>query len=201
VKKAFAGAKDDAARLHYAQLLSVLGDASGLDVLIAAVESAPALDKGWQYVGMGQFGSSMSPLDTVFYALGRIGDKKATPALVAKLKLLQAGTEFSHFRALASALDRIGDPAAAPALAEVLARPGIRGKAMPAIGAVLDEAKGMNWTSTGERAEALRELFLARALFRCGDAGGLGRKVLEEYTKDLRGHFARHAAAVLDAKK
>ena len=40
------------------------------------VEAAPLLDKGWSYVGMGQFGASMSSLDSLIYAFGRIGDKK-----------------------------------------------------------------------------------------------------------------------------
>jgi hypothetical protein len=42
---------------------------------------------------------------------------------------------------------------------------------------------------------------LARALYRCGDYDGVGRKILEAYTHDLRGHFARHAKAVLEAGK
>ena len=44
---------------------------------------------------------------------------------------------------------------------------------------------------------ALREIALARALYRCGDKDGLGESILKRYTTDLRGHFARHAAAVL----
>ena len=51
------------------------------------------------------------------------------------------------------------------------------------------------------RRESLRELMLARALYRCGDYNGLGRKILETYTHDLRGHLARHAQAVLDEGK
>ena len=47
------------------------------------------------------------------------------------------------------------------------------------------------------RRESLRELMLARALYRCGDREGLGEKILRDYTQDLRGHLARHAAAVL----
>ena len=42
---------------------------------------------------------------------------------------------------------------------------------------------------------------MARALFRCGDYGDLGRTVLTAYTNDLRGHFARHAKAVLEAEQ
>jgi hypothetical protein len=41
-------------------------------------------------------------------------------------------------------------------------------------------------------------LAVARALFRCGDYGDLGRQTLQQYVEDLRGHFARHAKAVLE---
>ena len=51
--------------------------------------------------------------------------------------------------------------------------------------------------SKGMIKEALRELMLARALYLVGDQDGVARKVLEDYTQDLRGHFARHATAVL----
>ena len=51
------------------------------------------------------------------------------------------------------------------------------------------------------RRESIRELMLARALFRCGDWHDQGRKILAAYTHDLRGHLARHAQAVLDAGK
>ena len=49
------------------------------------------------------------------------------------------------------------------------------------------------------RRESLRELLLARALYRCGDHNGLGKKILQQYTQDLRGHLSRHAQAVLEA--
>ena len=45
----------------------------------------------------------------------------------------------------------------------------------------------------------LREITLARALYRCGDHNGLGAAILKEYQSDLRGLFARHATAVLAA--
>ena len=51
------------------------------------------------------------------------------------------------------------------------------------------------------RRESLRELMLARALYRCGDDNGVGEKILREYTQDLRGHLARHAQAVLEEGK
>jgi hypothetical protein len=49
------------------------------------------------------------------------------------------------------------------------------------------------------RTPALREIVLARALYRCGDQGGMAEGILKAYEKDLRGLFARHAAAVLAA--
>ena len=50
---------------------------------------------------------------------------------------------------------------------------------------------------TSTRECSLRELILARALYRCGDYDGLGEKILTQYAQDLRGHYARHALAVL----
>jgi len=48
------------------------------------------------------------------------------------------------------------------------------------------------------RRDSIRELSLARALYRCGDYGGIGEQILRAYTEDLRGHLARHAQAVLN---
>ncbi|UCE47240.1 MAG: hypothetical protein JSW47_16750, partial [Phycisphaerales bacterium] len=50
------------------------------------------------------------------------------------------------------------------------------------------------------RNKSLRELILARALYRCGDYEGLGQRILKEYSRDLRAHYARHAGAVLKKK-
>ena len=198
VKQAYLHAGDDKVKLRWAQVLSVFGDATGLDTIVSGVEAHEKLDKGWTYVGMGQFGASMSPMDSLMYALGRIGDKRAVPVILKKLRQLEPGSEFSHFRAIAMALEKIGDPSAAGPLAEVLSKPGIRGQATRDIqGAIKTAEQHRSWTATAPRANALRELFLARALYRCGDKDGLGKKVLQEYTEDLHGHFARHADAVL----
>ncbi len=50
---------------------------------------------------------------------------------------------------------------------------------------------------TSTRNNSLRELILARALYRCSDHKGLGEKILKQYARDLRGHYSRHAQAVL----
>lgn len=43
-------------------------------------------------------------------------------------------------------------------------------------------------------------LLLARALYRCGDHEGIGERILNEYTSDVRGLFVRHAEAVLEER-
>lgn len=56
-----------------------------------------------------------------------------------------------------------------------------------------------NPTEKRRRLGPLREIVLARALYRCGDWKGLGEEILNEYRQDIRGLFARHAIAVLSA--
>jgi hypothetical protein len=185
-------------RLTYAHVLAVLGDPTGIEQVIAAVGAVDELDEGWHYTGMGQYGYNMSRLDRWIYALGRTGDRRALGPILAKLQLLKPDSAFSHFRAMALALESIGDPAAAAPLAAVLALPGVRGHACPTVEAAVQRAKDSpSWTATEPRSHAIRELMLARALYRCGDQDDLGRTILAEYTGDLRGHLARHADAVL----
>jgi hypothetical protein len=85
----------------------------------------------------------------------------------------------------------MADADAAKPLAELLAKDGMTGFAITQIDS---DAK----TSGNEhRSQPLREIILARALYRCGDYEGVGRQILETYIEDLRGLFAKHAHAVL----
>jgi hypothetical protein len=146
---------------------------------------------------MGQFGMSMSPLDCRIVALGRT---KATAValgpIVDKLEALDPASEFSHCRAVAMALENLAAPEAARPLEALLATPGIAGHAWTDLQTALD-AITESRTDTTTRAASLRELVLARALYRCGDHEGRGRRILEAYSRDVRGHYARHARAVL----
>jgi hypothetical protein len=173
----------------------MMGDATGVPTLISAVEAMPKWDEGWQFRGMGQFGRDMSQLDSYIIAMGRTRDRRALPAILAKAKLLDANHAFSHHRAVALALESIGDPAAVEPLMELLAKPGMTGYAIHTVD-VAAQRPGST-TDTRVRGVSLREIFLARALFRCGDKDGLGKRILTDYQTDLRGHFARHASAVL----
>ncbi|MBM4018619.1 MAG: FAD-dependent oxidoreductase, partial [Planctomycetes bacterium] len=197
IERAYAAAKADDAKLIYAHVLALFGNKTGADTLLARVKSAAAFDKGWNYTGMGQFGRSVSELDQYIIALGRTRDPRAADAILEKVALLDATKEFSHHRACAVALETLGDPRAARPLADLLAKPGMTGHSTVTV----DEAKRIaavgGGTENRPRNESLREIVLARALYRCGDSGGVGKKTLERYAQDLRGHYARHAQAVL----
>ena len=186
-------------RIACAVVLGLMGRPSAAPLLSEAVRRAPVFDKGWNYTGMGQFGRSASELDACLIALGRTRDSGGVDAVLEKLRLLDSAVEFSHHRACAMALESMADPRAAAPLAALLGKPGMSGHAFTS----LEKARagtGAGATETRPRNESLRELVLARALFRCGDSGGLGRRILLEYASDLRGHYASHARAVLEEK-
>ena len=199
LKKAYKVAQTQAHRLVYAHILGMLGDPAGAGTLIREVQSRD-WDKGWNFKGMGQFGESMSELDSLIVALGRTGDKKALAPILEKVNQLDAKSEFSHCRAVAMALESLGDAAAVEPLARLLAKSGIRGHAFTDIDQARNETPD-NPVDNSTRNKSLRELILARALYRCGDYEGIGKEILNEYANDLRAHYARHADAVLKQSK
>lgn len=194
LRAAYAKARG-ARRLRLAHLLGLLGDDTGVDTLAAAVE-AKDWDTGWNYTGMGQFGFSLSEMDSMLVALGRTRNPRALPALLGKLNSLGADREFSHFRALTLAFEALPAPEAAPRFAFFL--DAFRGQSKAELAAAVRQVPA-DGCDTSERNRELRELLIARGLFACGDLDGKGRAVLEAYRKDLHGHYARHARALLDA--
>jgi len=191
-------AADKNAKLIYAHILGMLGDETGVNTLLEAVKSSQ-WDKGWNFTGMGQYEMSVSPLDSLIIALGCCGDKRAVGIIVEKVKQLDEKSEFSHCRAVAMALGELGDKSAARPLAELLKKPGIMGNAFTDIEDAMRRTPP-DGSDTKTRNASLRELFLAAALYRCGDYRSLGEKILKEYSQDLRAHYARHAGAVLEEK-
>jgi hypothetical protein len=196
---ALADATDAAAALRYALCLALLGDTTGAPTVRDAVVGQD-WDDGWNYRGMGQFGMSLSEVDALIVALGTAGDATAWPVLQAKIAALPEDPAFSHCRALVLAAERLyprhADSEIAGALAAVLARPGMAGHShtsLAAVQAALTDDRNEN----GVRNDSLRELLLARGIYRCGDHDGIGRSTLAAYVDDLRGHYARHARAVL----
>ncbi len=199
LKAAFKKAVREEDRLKYAHVLGMMGQADGEELLIQKVAGMD-WDKGWNFRGMGQFNRSVSWVDSYVIALGRAKSKKALPVLLEKACGLTVTNEFSHFRAVAMALESIGDTSAAPVLGALLAKEGVGGYAItmgPELPVVPNYS---NEEGNKERTATLRELAVARALYRLGDFEGRGEKVLRAYAADPRGAYATHAKLVLGGK-
>ena len=195
LRKALKGSEVEDEKLRYAHVLGMLYDDTGAEPLIAAVKKT-AWDEGWNFRGMGQFGASTSPLDNLIIALGRTKDKRGLPVIIAKLNELTPESEFSHTRAIAIALENYRDPKAAKPLAALLAKPGISGHEFLEINNIIERSP-KSTVDNSTRNNSLRELILARALYRCGDHNGAAEKILKAYASDLRGHYASHAKSIL----
>jgi hypothetical protein len=199
LREAYKTAETTKAKLAYAHILGMLGDATGAQTLVDAVESTD-WDRGWNFKGMGQYGASLSALDSVIIALGRTRDKRGLVPILDKVGQLDSESEFSHCRAVGMALEILGDSTAAEPLATLLQKQGIMGHAFTDIEDARHRTPA-NPTDNKTRNNSLRELYLARALYRCGDYKGIGAKILNEYAHDLRGHYANHAKTVLKIKQ
>jgi len=195
LRKDYQQSSDPQMKLRYAHLLGALGQSDGYDLLLNTVESR-SWDPGWSFTGMGAHSSGSSEMDSMIMALGQIKNPEAFHVIAEKLRALTPKSEFSHFRACAEALAILGDPRAASVLAETLNIPGIRGHATVSLHEAIRQTNSDS-TDNRSRESSLRELLLARALYRCGDSEGLGEAILRRYTEDLRGVYSTYAQYVL----
>lgn len=199
LQQAWSKAKTEDEKLRYAHVLGMIFDGTGSETLIKVINTKQ-WDKGWNFRGMGQFGATTSPLDNLIIALGRTGDKSGIPTVVQKLKGLTPKSEFSHSRAVSIALESYKDPSTAKALADFLNLPGISGHSFVEIKDTIERSP-ISLVDNSTRNNSLRELIVARALYRCGDYQGLGEKILKAYAEDFRGHYAAHARSILKEGK
>jgi len=193
LKLAFASATGEA-RLTYAKLLGFMGEQDVVPVLIAKLEEIDRWDAKIFQGSMAEYAHLPTPIDSLVLALGRTRDRRALPVLLEKLDTLDSSVTLSHHRSLALALEQIADPTAAEPLVRLLNKPGMRDHVMRGLEPLSDRPQDKR-----RRLGSLREMMLARALYRCGDRRGLGEKILNEYRQDIRGLFARHANVVLSA--
>ena len=184
------------ARERFATALGLLGETDGADWLTEKVDSVAALDTGWDYTGMGQYGKSVSWLDCFIITLGRTRAVTGLQAVLTKASLLTPTSRFSHYRAVSMALEDIGGGSAMMRLSAMLGI--VRGHALSGIEAPATIAGYSNTVADQERNACLRELAVATALFRLGDdLAGNARQVLEAYAQDPRGVYAAYAQRVL----
>lgn len=173
-------------KLRCAHVLGMLGDAEGVETLIAKIRDAREFDEN----RIDTYFPWVTWLDSYIIALGRTRDDRALQALLEKLALLGKGkgSRVSHYRSLALAFEALRDPTAAKPLGEAMKKLGIQGMAVT-------ETAGL--TARQRSRSGQRDLTLARVLYRLGDYEGIGKTILEQYARDVRGHYARHAQAVL----
>ena len=186
---------DPTSRLQRALVLGLMHDASGVETLIDYLD-ANDWDEGWTFTGMGQFGFSLSRVDSVLVAAACTGHAAVRPAMMAKLSSVGWGREFSHYRALTMAFERMPSVEAASFFATLLDDPDIGSSNLEGVADAVGRVNN-DPVDTSERNRELKELLLARGLFACGDNEGKARTVLERYSNDLHGHYARHARAIL----
>ena len=178
-----------------ALILGLMGFSEAAPLLAKTLENQD-WDEGWNFMGMGQNGPSMSRMDAMVLALARTRDPAAADVISAKVQQLDGRAAFSHCRMTATATGILGDVRLTTALAELLRCPGMRGHACVNLRGMVATANP-DPNENEPRNNSLRELYLARGLCLAGDVDGLGRTILETYTDDLRGHYARFARAVL----
>ena len=191
LRAAFASAAGEA-RIAYAKLLGFMGEREAVPDLIERLKQINEWDAKIFQGSMAEYAHLPTPIDALILALGGTRDRRALSVLLEKLGTLDRNVTLSHHRSLAIALEQIGDPTAAEPLARLLNKPGMRSHVMKSLEPLADKPPEKR-----RRLGALREIVLARVLYRCGDWKGLGEQILKEYQQDIRGLFARHAADVL----
>lgn len=186
-------------QLYLARIIGQLGNPAAQLPLIQFLSNTP-WDNGWNFQGMHQFGLSLSPVDTALIAAATCGDPAVWECIRTKTETLPESMALSHIRAICIASEKLHSrhphPQAGEWLTELLQIPGITGHSRSTLSEI--------WHSTNNdpndnntRNQSLSEIYLARAVFHCGDPLGLAETILINYSKDLRGHFARHAKTIL----
>ena len=175
--------------LHTAHILAFLGDSSGKELLCEAIASRD-WDEGWNYTGMGQFGRSLSELDSYLMALSRIGGD--ADLVLQKLQALTLDQAFSHIRTISMMLMRNPDPRAIPELERLLNTPGATGHAVQTLQDALDSNREVR-NDTSVRNSQLKELYLSKALKACDPTSTKADAILSSYANGMQGYYALYA--------
>ena len=205
LKEAFENADDLKTRINFARILAVLGDPSGREVLLEAVNQASNWGAGWDFSNQREKANSFGKVDRLVIALGFLQTPEVQPTLIHKLELLQADSPLSHYKAGCLALRMNKHPLLAEPLAHLLNKPGVKGHTQPlsyyaASGGAdqkLPQRHRVDPKGGPELNAKFKEVLVAALLFECGDHEGLGHEILESYTRDVNGHFAAYAHHML----
>lgn len=188
---------------YYANILCMMKEPLGWESVLKEVAGFPEWDKGWNYRGMHQFGFSVSRLDNYVMALGYTGRKEVIPELLRLASLLTPESEFSHFRAMSIAAEHLASKEFASSLHGLLMKEGMTGHHISdqkdaTSKLTLNVIDSVYILEDTLRNKALKELYLAKALYLCGDVEGTAKGILQNYADGLEGHYARFAYEVLN---
>ena len=194
LREAYLAAGEAKTRQIYAEMLGMLGDATGVETLVGIVSGKIPVQTTRHGANFGEGNNGGDNMRGFMIALGRTRDPRALQPLLAHLHELTPRVPLGDVRSATLALGELGDPGAAALLAAKLREDGNHGFA-----AVdwRDLKPQGGYGGCPEMDACLRELAYARALLRCGDFEGLARKAFEAYAKDPRGVLAAYANAVL----
>lgn len=196
LRLAYGKAEDEATRYVYAIVLGMMGDRCGLETLMAVVDGRLDVPKDLRKGA--SYGDDVPDFVTAEIALGRIGDRRAIPVLLKRLKEIGCRSPYSYVRGVTLALGDLADPEAAAALEAKLNESWVGRnavsdpKSLPAIG---------GYAVPPETEKCLIEISLSRALLSCGDPNGTARRILESYQRDARGCLSLYAARILGGKQ
>ncbi len=204
LKEAYHKAEISEIKINFARILAVLGDKTGKDVLLRAVDSAQDLGEGWDFSSLREHANSFGEVDRLVIALGFVRDPDVRPSLLRKLEILTAQSPLSHYKAVCLALRLNKDESLAEPLARLLNKDGLTGHVQPlsyyeewGANGTLQERRRVNKKGGNALNAKFKELLVAALLFECGDDNAQAREILEAYTADVNGHFAAYANLVL----
>ena len=191
-------------KLNYARILAILGDQTGKETLVEAVKKAPNWGKGWDYSNQRKYANTFGPIDRIVIALGFLNSVEVHAPLLEKLDQLTLKSPLSHYKALCLALRMNKDDSLTKPLADFIKAKKLKGHTQRLSYYNEQEnqknvyvRQGVNKSGGSMVNNKFKELLVAALLFECGDYQNLGREILQEYTKDVNGHFAEYAHRVL----
>ena len=195
---------DGREKLDCARALALLGDPTAVPALIASVNSYKEWDRGAALTSQCDTGNTFSDLDRLVIALGFSGTSRAARPLLTKLGQLTPESELSHYKAIALALAHCDIPGATDTLSDLLDRVKFLGSDAERPGRLADRFVTVapdDKANTGNLNRAFKELIVAALLYRSGDRDGKAKEILQQYARNVHGHFAQYARWVLSARR
>ena len=204
LREAYQKSTEPKVKLNYARILAILGDQTGKETLVEAVNKAPNWGKGWDYSNQRKYANTFGPIDRIVIALGFLNSVEVHAPLLEKLDQLTLKSPLSHYKALCLALRMNKDDSLTKPLADFIKAKKLKGHTQRLSYYNEQEnqknvyvRQGVNKSGGSMVNNKFKELLVAALLFECGDYQNLGREILQEYTKDVNGHFAEYAHRVL----